>query len=74
MPLRTEADAKTTICSRSAGTNAPVRCQGNDCMAWRFAGWRKSDGSIDASPKKNKHDPDGRLGFCGLAGRPGDEA
>ncbi len=74
MPLRTEADAKTTLCVHTAGASSPARCVAADCMGWRWVGWRKGDGSIDPSPKKSKSDPDARLVFCGLAGRPDDAA
>ena len=79
--LLTEEEAKTKICPqllhcKTDGTLTephPVKCIASDCMMWRGALRRKSDGMVIAH-KPSVDRVDARdyesIGCCGLAGKP----
>ncbi|WP_331326485.1 hypothetical protein [Methylobacterium fujisawaense] len=48
---------------------ASCRCYASSCMAWRWAGWRTSWGTVATAPAmQDRNGPP--LGFCGLSGKP----
>ena len=78
MMLLTEEEAKTKICPqllrrKTDGTLTephPVKCIASDCMMWRGALQRKSDGLIVAHKLRVDARDYESVGCCGLAGKP----
>ena len=76
--LLTEEEAKTKICPqllhcKTDGTLTephPVKCIASDCMMWRGALQRKSDGLIVAHKLRVDAGDYESVGCCGLAGKP----
>ena len=75
----TEQEAARKICWRTmeAGRVVPgadyqtwpqtAFCQGSECMAWQWAGWRADDGLVHDKLHQPKDIVTVHVGYCGAA-------
>lgn len=74
MPVsQNEAFGKLCVHMRGYPNHTPTTCIGDACMAWRWWGYRESNGEERRVDYKIAHLEQGgavRLGSCGLVGEP----